>query len=81
MSPDREFVVGVGVILLSPQKHVIPCAFSLMESCSNNAVEYNTLLIGLEVTRKVGTWILVAYGDSMPIVSQVRRSMKFDVKI
>lgn len=40
---------------------------------SNNIAEYNALLISMEVSRKVGSKNLEAYGDSMLIVNQVRR--------
>jgi len=45
--PRGHVVGGVGVVLVSPQNYVIPRAFSLTESCSNNAAEYNALLIGM----------------------------------
>ena len=40
-------IAGVRVVFTSPQNHVLPRAFSLMEPCSNNVAEYNALLIGL----------------------------------
>lgn len=47
-------MAGVGFVLVSPQKHVTPHAFILTEACSNNVLEYNALLIGMEVAREVG---------------------------
>ena len=41
-----KIAVRVGVILVSPENHILPRAFSLTEPYSNVA-EYNTLLIGL----------------------------------
>jgi len=35
-SPGENIVTGVGVVLISPHNHVIPRAFSLTESYSNN---------------------------------------------
>jgi len=49
-----NIVVGVGVVLISPQNYVIPCAFSLTESCSNNVAEYNALLIGMQIADEIG---------------------------
>src|SRR4051812_11012058 len=47
--PRVGLVAGVGTVLISPQNHVIPCAFSLIEPCTNNVAEYNALLIGLQL--------------------------------
>jgi len=46
-----KIVTEVGVVFVSPYNHVLPRAFSLMEPCTNNVAEYNTLLIGLQLTR------------------------------
>ena len=40
-------IVRVVVVFISPHNHVLPCAFSLTEPCSNNVTEYNALLVGL----------------------------------
>jgi len=62
----------VGVVFFSPQNHVLPRAFSLTESCSNNVTEYNALLIGLQLAQEMGVRYLEAYGDSKLIVNQVK---------
>ena len=51
-------------MLVSPQNYVIPHAFSLTKSCSNNVAKYNALLIRVKN--------LKSYGDSKLIVKQVR---------
>jgi len=58
-----KIVARVGVIFVSLENHVLPCAFSLTEPCTNNVTEYNALLIGLQ---------LEAYGDSKLIINQVK---------
>ena len=50
----RRIIAGVGVVFISPQDHVIPRAFSLTESCSNNVAEYNALLIDLQLVHEMG---------------------------
>ena len=52
--------------------YVIPHAFLLIESCSNNVVEYNTLLIGMQLVEEISVKNLEAHGDSKLIVNQVR---------
>lgn len=58
--------------MISPQNHVIPRAFSLIQGCTNNVEEYNALLIGLHIAHELGVKHLQAYGDSELIVCQVR---------
>ena len=71
-SPKGHIIVGVGVVLISPQNYVIPQVVSLTEPCSNNIVEYNALLIRMQLADEIGVKNLEAYGDSKLIVSQVR---------
>jgi len=49
IGPKGKIIVRVGVMFISPQNYVLPRAFSLTESCSNNVAEYNALLIGLQL--------------------------------
>jgi len=70
--PRGNIVAGVGVVLVSSQNYVIPRAFSLTEPYSNNVTEYNTLLIGMQITEEICVRNLEAYGDSKLIVNQVR---------
>ena len=42
-----------------------------MESCSNNVVKYNALLISLQLAQQMGVKYLEAYGDSKLIINQV----------
>ena len=41
ISPKDKIITGVGVVFILPQNRVLPRAFSLTESCSNNVAEYN----------------------------------------
>jgi len=66
------------VVLVSPQTYIIPHAFSLMESCSNNIVEYNALLIGMQLAEEIGVVHLAAHGESNLIANQVRG--KYEVR-
>ena len=75
--PQGHVIAGVGIVLISPQNYVIPRAFSLTEPCSNNVVEYNALLIGMQIADEIGVKNLEAYGDSKLIVNQVRREYEF----
>ena len=72
IGPKGKIIAGVGVVFISPQNHVLPRAFSLMEPCSNNVAEYNALLIGLQLAHEIGVRYLEAYGDSELIINQVK---------
>ena len=52
--PKGKIIAGVGVVFVSPQNHILPRAFSLTMPYSNNAAEYNALLIGLQLTHEMG---------------------------
>jgi len=43
--PTGKIIAGVGIVFVSPKNHVLPCAFSLIEPCSNNVTEYNALIM------------------------------------
>ena len=75
-----NIVAGVGVVLLSPQNYVIPCAFSLTEPCSNNVTEYNALLIRMQYIEEIGVKNLEAYGDSKLMSTRFVGSMKYGIK-
>ena len=47
-------------------------AFSLAKLCSNNIVEYNALLIRMQLAEEIGIKHLEVYGDSKLIVYQDR---------
>jgi len=49
-----KIIAGVGVVFISPKNHILPRAFSLTESCSNNVAEYDALLIGLQLAHEMG---------------------------
>ena len=72
IGPKGRIIVGMGVVFISPQNHVLPRAFSLTESCSNNVTEYNALLIGLQLAHKMRVRYLEVYGDSKLIINQVK---------
>src|SRR5436190_21968940 len=40
VNPSGDLVAGVGIVLVSPHRHVIPRALTLTKQCFNNVVEY-----------------------------------------
>ncbi|XP_020272527.1 uncharacterized protein LOC109847707 [Asparagus officinalis] len=60
-NPHGAITTGVRVVLVSPNGHVIPRGFSLIEPCTNNVAEYNTLLLGMQFVEELNIRHLEAY--------------------
>ena len=60
----RQEEFDTGVVFMSPQKQVLPFAFVLSEPCSNNVVEYQALIAGLQMALDMKISCLEVYGDS-----------------
>ncbi|XP_020250170.1 uncharacterized protein LOC109827577 [Asparagus officinalis] len=71
-NPNRGITTGVGVVLVSPNGHVILRGFSLIEPYTNNVAEYNALLLRMQLAEELNIRYIEAYGDSQLIVNQVR---------
>jgi ribonuclease HI len=64
---------GVGNIIISPNGAVFE-ALSLLDcKCTNNQIEYDALLFGLQILHDIGVKHVEAYGDSLLVVQQVSR--------
>ena len=62
---------GVGVIITSPRGQVFKFSFRLEFEATNNVVEYETLLVGLEIAKDTGIMMLNIRGDSDLIILQI----------
>ncbi|XP_057250646.1 transposon Tf2-1 polyprotein [Beta vulgaris subsp. vulgaris] len=49
----RQDGAGAGVILISPEKHILTYSFVLTELCSNNVAEYQALIFGLQMAKEM----------------------------
>lgn len=74
----RRSGAGAGIVLISPEKHMLPYSFALSELCSNNVAEYQALIIGLQIALEIGVSFIEVYGDSKLIINQL--SLQYDVK-
>ena len=63
---------GAGIVLISPSGEEKYFSFHLEFEATNNVVEYEALLFGLEITRDQKIKCLSVIGDSDLIVSQVK---------
>ena len=62
---------GIGVVLISPNGAVFEFSNRLEENCTNNQVEYEALLFGLEFLQSMGMKHVEVFGDSLLVVQQV----------
>ncbi|KAK4727398.1 hypothetical protein R3W88_032315 [Solanum pinnatisectum] len=69
---------GAGVVLISPERLILPFLFVLGETCPNNAAEYQALIVGLKMASDMKIPQLDVYGDSQLIINQLLGS--YEVK-
>ena len=60
-------------MLLSPEGEVVECMIRLDFPTTNNEVEYEALVAGLDLARAAGAISVVIYCDSQVITNQVNR--------
>ena len=63
-----KLISGVDILFVSPDRYIIPHAFSLLEPCSNNVAQYQALIIGMKLALESSFTRLEVLGDSQLIV-------------
>ena len=63
----------IGAVLISPNGTIFEFSNRLEEERTNNQVEYEALLFGLEFLESMGVKHVEAYGDSLLVVQQVSK--------
>ena len=61
----------VGLVLISPEKFTIEKSLRLGFSATNNEVEYEALLEGVRMVRRMGGKAIKVFSDSRLVISQV----------
>ncbi|KAJ9135006.1 hypothetical protein P3X46_032230 [Hevea brasiliensis] len=64
---------GIGVVLISPDGKHFPIAIKLRFDCTNNVIEYEACVMGLQAAIEMKVRKLEVYGDSALIIYQVKR--------
>ena len=59
------------MVLISPERLILPFSFILGETCSKNAAKYQALIVGLEMASDMKISQLDVYGDSQLIINQL----------
>ncbi|XP_070046490.1 uncharacterized protein [Nicotiana tomentosiformis] len=69
---------GAGVVFVTSQGEVLPYSFTLTQLWSNNVVEYQALILGLEMAVEMKRLQLQVFGDSQLVINQLLGS--YEVK-
>jgi ribonuclease HI len=64
---------GVGILFIAPGGEQLKYALQLLFPASNNAVEYEALIQGLNIAISLGIKRLMVYGDSLVVISQINK--------
>ena len=67
--------IWVRIPFSTPNKvpsNVCICSYKLAFDCSNNEAEYEALIAGLKILRKLNAKIISVHGDSKLVIKQVR---------
>jgi ribonuclease HI len=70
--------VGTSVVFTSPQGDINSYSYRLEFDTTNNVVEYESLLLGLELVRDMGIRVLVVVGDPKLVVKQVKNGIFYE---
>ena len=68
--------LGIGLVLISPKKVIVEKSLRLDFSATNNEAKYETLLMGMAVTQRMGGKSIKFFSDSRLVVNQVKGEFK-----
>ena len=66
----------MGLVLVSPEKHVVEKSLRLGFSVTNNEAEYETLLEGMSMVQKMGGILVTMFSDPRLVVGQVKSELE-----
>ena len=66
----------IGVILFSPNITLVKILFEIQPVCSNNEVEYEALIVGIETVLNLGAKHLLIRGDFELVINQLTHKFK-----
>jgi ribonuclease HI len=64
---------GAGILFIAPGGEHLKYALKLLFPASNNAVEYEALIHGLNIAISLGIKRLMVYGYSLVVISQINK--------
>ena len=72
----NQWRLGVGLVLVSPEKITIEKSLRLGFPATNNETEYETLLMGMAMVQKVGGKTVEMFSNSRLVVGQVKGELE-----
>ena len=72
----NQYGNGIGVLLITPEGSHIPLAVKLNFEATNNMVEYETCIVGMEALQELGVKEAEVFGDSTLVIAQAQRLWK-----
>ena len=72
----NQFKSGIGVILLTPEREVVPFAKKLAFRVTNNEAEYKACALRMEALTALGVTEVEIFGDSMLVINQAVEKWK-----
>ena len=73
---SMEKYTGAGIVIISPKGMKTTLSFNLAFKCTNNQVEYEALVIGLEILMELGAKEIHIVGDSQLVLWKLPREYK-----
>ena len=67
---------GIGVLLITPDGSHVPLAIKLNFEATNNMVEYEACIVGMEALRELGVKDAEVYRDSTLVIAQAQKLWK-----
>jgi hypothetical protein len=67
---------GVGVVLISPRGAIFEQSVHLEYFCTNNQVEYEIILLGLQILSSMGVKHVEVFGDSLLVMQQIAGTLQ-----
>jgi len=67
---------GIGIVLISPRGKKYDFSLLIIATSTNNQVEYQALIKGLELLKEVQADVVEIFGDSMLVINQLAGSYK-----
>ena len=64
--------LGIGLVLISPEKINVEKSLRLDFSATNNEAEYEALLMGMAMVQRMGEKLVKVFSDSRFVVGQVK---------
>jgi ribonuclease HI len=64
---------GVGVLFISPERKQLKYVLQILWQATNNKVEYEALIHGLQIVTSLGIKRSLVYSDSAVVINQVNK--------